>query len=162
MSRPDRRPKGSCAHMSDLVVLAVGNEARGDDALGPRLLARLAELDLPGVRIVLDFQFQVEHALDLDDAGEVLFIDAHRDQPVPVVLGGLVPAAGVGAASHALSPGQVLAVRRSIDRPLPRAWLLSLRGVSFGLGEDLSPAGELSLEAGWLCLRDFLRERALL
>jgi hydrogenase maturation protease len=148
--------------MSELVVLAVGNEARGDDALGPRLLARLAELELPGVRIVLDFQFQVEHALDLDEAGEVLFIDAHCDQPVPVVLEALAPAAGVGVASHALRPGQVLAVRRSIGKPLPPAWLLSLRGASFGLGEGLSPAGELSLEAGWLRLRDFLRERALL
>ena len=58
--------------MIDLVVLAVGNEARGDDALGPRLLARLDELALPGVRTVLDFQFQVEHALDLDGAGAAL------------------------------------------------------------------------------------------
>jgi hydrogenase maturation protease len=148
--------------MSELVVLAVGNEARGDDALGPRLLARLVELELPGVRTVVDFQFQVEHALDLDDATEALFIDAHCDQQTAVALGELEPAASFGAASHALTPAQVLAVRRSIGQPLPPAWLLSLRGTSFELGEDLSVTGELSLEAGWDYLRDFLRERGLL
>jgi len=147
--------------MSDLVVLAVGNDARGDDALGPRLLARLAELELSGVRTVADFQFQVEHALDLDEASEALFIDAHCDQQAPVVLAPLEPAECVGTASHALTPGEVLAVRRGIGQPLPPAWLLSLRGVSFGLGENLSAEGELSLEAGWSCLRNFLRGRGL-
>lgn len=148
--------------MSELVVLAVGNEARGDDALGPRLLARLAELELPGLRTVADFQLQVEHALDLDGAGEALFIDAHCKQEAPVELRLLAPAATVGAASHALTPGEVLAVRARIGRPLPPAWLLSLRGVSFGLGEGLSASGEQSLEAGWDCLRAFLSERGLI
>lgn len=148
--------------MSDLVVLAVGNEARGDDALGPRLLARLEELALPGVRTVLDFQFQVEHALDLDDAGAALFIDAHCKQPVPSRLSVLEPADHVGAASHALAPGEVLAVRRRIGQALPPAWLLSLQGTSFELGAGLSPTGEASLEAGWAALRDFLGKRGLL
>lgn len=148
--------------MIDLVVLAVGNEARGDDALGPRLLARLDELALPGVRTVLDFQFQVEHALDLDGAGAALFIDAHCDQSAPCELSALEPASRVGAASHALAPGEVLAVRRSIGQALPPAWLLSLRGVRFELGEGLSATGESSLEAGWRALRGFLKERGLL
>ena len=147
--------------MGDLVVLAVGNDARGDDALGPRLLARLADLELPGVRTVLDFQFQVEHALDLDDASEALFIDAHCNQAESVELVALEPAASFGVGSHALTPGEVLAVRLSISQPLPRAWLLSLRGTAFELGEGLSATGELSLEAGWGCLREFLRHRGL-
>jgi hydrogenase maturation protease len=148
--------------MTPLVVLAVGNDARGDDALGPRLLARLAGLELPGVRTVLDFQFQVEHALDLDEADEALFVDAHCAQESAAALAALAPAAGVGAASHALAPAEVLAVRRSIGKPVPPAWLLSLRGVSFELGEGLSGEGERSLEAGWLRLREFLRERRLI
>ena len=148
--------------MADLVVLAVGNESRGDDALGPRLLARLDELELPGVRTVVDFQFQVEHALDLDDASEALFIDAHCNQQDSVELAVLEPAANFGVGSHALAPGEVLAVRRSLGQSLPRAWLLSLRGTAFELGEGLSPTGELSLESGWGYLRDFLRERGLL
>lgn len=148
--------------MSDWVVLAVGNEARGDDALGPLLLARLEALGLPGVRTVGDFQFQVEHALDLEGAAGALFIDAHCAQLEPARLAALAPARASGVASHALSPGEVLAVRRQIGLPLPPAWLLSLRGVSFGLGEGLSPEGEASLAAGWSCLTEFLGGRGLL
>lgn len=142
--------------MAELVVLAAGNDARGDDALGPLLAARLADLGLPELRTIVDFQFQVEHALDLEGAEAALFIDAHCAQADPARLERLEPAAGVGPASHALSPGEVLAVARRIGRVPPPAWLLSLRGVSFGLGEGLSAEGAASLEAGWVSLGAFL------
>lgn len=142
--------------MAELVVLAAGNDARGDDALGPLLLARLAALAVPEVRTVFDFQFQVEHALDLEGADAVLFVDAHCAQADPARLERLVPALGVGGASHALSPAEVLTVARRIGNTPPPAWLLSLGGTSFGLGEGLSTAGAASLEAGWVRLRDFV------
>ena len=49
-----------------VVVFAVGNPSRGDDALGPLLMAGLEQQDWPGVQLVSDFQLQIEHALDLD------------------------------------------------------------------------------------------------
>ena len=49
-----------------MVVFAAGNDVRGDDALGPLLLARIEGLAMATVRCVFDFQLQVEHALDLD------------------------------------------------------------------------------------------------
>jgi hydrogenase maturation protease len=147
--------------MPELVVLAAGNPARGDDALGPLLLARLEQLARPGVGVVLDFQFQVEHALDLDGAAAALFIDAHCRQAEAARLVPLEPAARAGAASHALTPGEVLAVRRQIGRAVPPAWLLSLRGTRFALGEGLSRDGEASLAAGWACLEAFLGARGL-
>jgi len=48
-----------------VLVLAVGNPSRGDDALGPLAAQRLAALELSGVEVLTDFQLQVEHALDL-------------------------------------------------------------------------------------------------
>ncbi len=83
--------------MADWVVLAVGNDARGDDALGPLLLDRLAASAWPGVRTVLDFQFQVEHALDLEGAAGAVFVDAHRQQAELVRLGPLEVAVACGA-----------------------------------------------------------------
>lgn len=142
--------------MSLVAVLAVGNDARGDDALGPMLLARLENLALPAVRLVLDFQFQVEHALDLDGAERVLFLDAHCNQTAPVVLAPVLPAPCLGGASHALTPGQVLGVRERIGRPVPEAWVLSLAGADFSLGAGLSGCGWRSLEAGWDCLQALL------
>ena len=93
-----------------VLVLAAGNDARGDDAPGPMLSARLAAMKLPGLTVIDAFQFQVEHALDLAAADMALFIDAHLRQEAPVRLAPVVAAADCGEGSHALSPAQVLAV----------------------------------------------------
>ncbi|MCB1888615.1 MAG: homospermidine synthase [Rhodocyclaceae bacterium] len=136
-----------------VVVLAAGNDARGDDALGPLLAGRLAAMGLPGFTVIEAFQFQVEHALDLVPGRLALFIDAHRQQREPVRLRPLVAAADCGEGSHALAPSQVLAVAERVGVPSPPAWLMSLRATGFGLGEGLSPAAQVSLAAGWGLLR---------
>jgi len=136
-----------------LAVFFAGNDARGDDALGPLLAARLEALPLPELRVVRDFQFQVEHALELAGMERALFVDAHRSQHEPACLERLVPAADCGEASHALTPAQVLAVAERIGQPWPPAWLLSLRGRTFGLGEPLGASGRLVLGLGWGLLR---------
>lgn len=132
-----------------LGIFVAGNDARGDDALGPMLAARLEAMPRPGLRVLRDFQFQVEHALDLADFDLALFVDAHRAQRLPVCLCPLLPAADCGEASHALTPAQVLAVADRIGQRRPPAWQLSLRGRAFGLGEGLGPSGRLVLAAGW-------------
>ncbi|MBK7846051.1 MAG: hypothetical protein IPJ73_00935 [Zoogloea sp.] len=66
-----------------LVIFAVGNPSRGDDALGPLLMAELETQSLPGVTLVTDFQLQIEHALDLDGHDLALFIDAGTGTPAP-------------------------------------------------------------------------------
>ena len=53
-----------------LVVFAVGNPSRGDDAIGPVICGRLAiwlenEKLTERVELIEDFQLNVEHALDL-------------------------------------------------------------------------------------------------
>jgi hypothetical protein len=55
--------------VAPLLVLAVGNPSRGDDALGPALLDALAALAAQGadrlgdIELLSDFQLQIEHAL---------------------------------------------------------------------------------------------------
>lgn len=66
-----------------LVVFGWGNDARGDDGLGPLLLERVARMGLKDVATIEDFQLQIEHALDLDGADLALFLDAGKDTPAP-------------------------------------------------------------------------------
>ncbi|TVT77935.1 MAG: hydrogenase maturation protease [Denitromonas halophila] len=153
-----RGPEGA-KRVSRIVVLAAGNDARGDDGIGPSLAARLSALDLPGVTVIDAFQFQVENALDLDGADAVLFIDAHLSQIEEIVLAPVAPAAAVAVQSHALSPAEVLRVREQIGAALPPSWLLSVRGEDFSLGAGLSAAGAQRLEAAWRALRGWLAER---
>lgn len=124
-----------------VLVIAVGNRSRGDDALGPMLLDALrAAGSGEQVELIEEFQLQVEHALDLVGRDAVLFVDASR-APVDggAVLMPLAPQTGHPPASHALAPAAVLGVFEQVQqRPAPPAWLLAIEGAAFGLGDGLS------------------------
>ena len=67
-----------------LVVLGWGNDSRGDDALGPALVDRIAAA-WPDLPMVDDYQLQIEHALDLEGTEAALFLDAGKGTPPPFV-----------------------------------------------------------------------------
>lgn len=141
-----------------LLVIAVGNRSRGDDALGPLLLDALRGEAHGEVELLEEFQLQVEHALDLLGRRAVLFVDASR-APVAggAALGPLAAQRGHPPASHALAPAAVLGVYAQVrGEPAPPAWLLAIQGEAFGLGEGLSAAAErhlalaLAHARGWI------------
>jgi len=130
--------------LAPVVIIAVGNPSRGDDALGPMLMERLADwLDANGkaaeVDLIEDFQLQVEHAMDLQDRRLVLFVDAGTGTPAPYSLGELRPTADFGHTTHAISPGAVLHVyQETLGGEAPPCFVLCIRGEAFELGAHLS------------------------
>jgi len=133
-----------------LVVLACGNPSRGDDALGPLLLEHLETRYAgdPGLTLVGDFQLQIEHALDLLGQDLALFVDASVSCPAPFTFSRLEAKADFSHSSHALSPAAVLEVYREIQKKSPPpAFLLSIRGMRFELGEGLTPQANAHLAA---------------
>jgi hydrogenase maturation protease len=148
------RSADSVSDRAPVLVLAVGNPSRGDDAIGPALAARIEEARLPGVEVIVEFQLQVENALDLAGRERVIFVDAGTGTPEPFELRRVESAAEFLHTSHALSPEAVLATyRRVTGEEPPEAWLLCVRGESFELGEGLSEGGAANLEAAWQRLR---------
>ena len=138
-----------------LVVFGWGNASRGDDGLGPELLARIAGQDAPGVVCVEDYQLQIEHALDLVGADLALFVDAQADGEAPLTFREIAPTSELSHTTHALAPEALLDVFRRVEgRAPPPAFALGMRGESFGLGEGLSACGAAALDAAW----DFARE----
>jgi hydrogenase maturation protease len=145
-----------------LVVFGWGNDARGDDGLGPLLLERIARAAWPDVRTIEDFQLQIEHALDLDGAEAALFLDAGRDTPAPFAFAEIRPKRGESHTTHALAPEAVLDVyARSLRRLPPPAFMLSMRGESFELGEWLSAEARERLEAAWAFVQELMAERSV-
>lgn len=141
----------------DVVIFSVGNPSRGDDAIGPQLMAELERTAPPGVRLVDDFQLQIEHALDLDNATLALFIDAGTGTPAPFSFSEIQPRAGRAVSSHALDPQAVLQVFQDIRRtPPPPAFVLCVRGESFELGAPLSARAGQHLAAARQHLADCL------
>ena len=141
-----------------VVVFGWGNDARGDDSLGPLLLARVAQAPLPGVTTIEDFQLQIEHALDLDGASLALFIDAGKDTPAPFTFAEIFPRRDASHTTHALSPEAVLDVyARSLKRSPPPSFALCVRGERFELGEGLSAEAAERLEAASAFLEALMR-----
>jgi len=142
-----------------LVVFGWGNESRGDDALGPLLLRRVEAAGFAGVTAVEDYQLQVEHALDLDDADMALFIDAARNAAAPFAFSEISAKADAGYTTHALAPEAVLEVFKHLrKREPPPSFLLAVRGEGFELGAELSEPAKLGLEAAWGFVGGLLKE----
>jgi len=140
-----------------LVVFGWGNDARGDDGLGPLLLQRVTQAAWPDALAIEDFQLQIEHALDLEGADLALFLDAGKDTPAPFTFAEIKPALVATPTTHALAPEAVLDVyARALGRPPPPAFTLLIRGERFELGEGLSSEASERLDAAWGFVQDLM------
>jgi hydrogenase maturation protease len=158
-----------------ILVLAVGNPSRGDDAFGPMLaeqlmdwLAQQPEATSRLIDVIVDQQLVVEHMLDLQGRSHVLFVDAaasslQGDQivalqamPVPLVTQA-DPAAMPTISSHSSTPTQLLALHQSLlcTAP-PPADLLTLTGHGFELGQPLSDQARQHMPQAWQALQQWL------
>ena len=153
--------------LAPVVVLACGNPSRGDDALAPLLIERLQNwLDQEGLaegcELITDFQWQVEHALDLVERRLALFIDAGQDTPAPFIFRQLWPLELATPSTHAWSPESVLAVLPRIGEPVsPPAFLLCVAGERFELGEGVSAVAIGHADRAFELLQDLCRAPAL-
>lgn len=150
-----------------VVVFAVGNPSRGDDAIGPELSGRLEGwLESEGLggqfELIEDFQLQIEHALDLQGRQLALFIDAGANTPGPFTFQRVAPATGAAYTTHELPPEAVLQVFvQTENAEPPPAFVLCVRGEQFELGEPLSAAASQHLEAAMAQLAQLCRNPSL-
>lgn len=134
--------------MSKLLLFGYGNPGRGDDALGPELIERIARLQLADIECQNDMQLQVEHVTDLAACEQVLFIDADMTCAEPFDFSELGAAKDDSYTSHAMNPSALLhAYDQVYGKPAPPAFLLRIRGHDFGLGDPLSGKASANLEA---------------
>ena len=134
--------------MSKLLLFGYGNPGRGDDALGPALIARIARLHLEDVECQNDMQLQVEHVTDLDGCELVLFVDADMSCAEPFDFSEISAAKDGSYTSHAMNPTALLhAYRQVYGKDAPPAFLLRIRGYDFELGDPLSDKATANLEA---------------
>jgi len=149
--------------LAPILIIAIGNESRGDDAIAPLLLRRLeAEGYAEKVELLEDFQLQVEHAADMAGRELLLFIDAGMNTPAPYSFYRAHPDNNRTLFSHALTPEAVLSTYRQIYRQAPPpAFVLCLRGEQFELGNSLSPEAATRLELALIFLRELLQKTEL-
>lgn len=134
--------------MAKLLLFGYGNPGRGDDGLGPELIARIARLRLDDVECQNDMQLQVEHVTDLAACDRVLFIDADMSCAEPFEFSGISAVKDGSYTSHAMSPAALLhAYKLVYGKDAPPAFLLRIRGYDFALGDPLTDKASANLEA---------------
>lgn len=134
--------------MVKLLLFGYGNPGRGDDALGPELIGRIAQLHLAGVECQNDMQLQVEHVTDLAECDQVLFIDADMSCAEPFDFTEIRAVKDDSYSSHAMNPTALLhAYHQVYGRDAPPAYLLRIRGYDFELGDPLTEQASANLAA---------------
>lgn len=147
-----------------ILIFAIGNESRGDDAIAPLLLRRIAawleSKDLTDrFELLEDFQLQIEHAADMAGRELVLFIDAGLDTLAPYIFYRARINDTRTLFSHAITPEAVLSTYQQIYRQIPPpAFVLCIRGERFELGEQPSPEARQNMESAIGFVQELMQE----
>lgn len=153
-----------------ILILAVGNPSRGDDAFGPLLAERLqcwleqqGEATRSRIEVITDQQLVVEHVFDLQGRQGVLFIDAAAQGDTLVSLRAITPQAAPQAVnSHSSTPAQLMSLHgKLLQQAPPPADLLTLTGQGFELGAALSAHAQTGMPLAWAHLQAWLNEALL-
>lgn len=147
--------------VAPLLILAVGNESRGDDALAPLLVRRFqTEKVTVQAELIEDFQLQVEHVTDLLGRSAVLFVDADMSCQAPFQFSEIAAVHDQSYTSHAMTPCALLHTFKQVyGAHAPTSFLLRIRGYGFELGESLSNEASVNLELATAEVRNWLAHR---
>lgn len=153
-----------------ILIQAIGNPSRGDDAVALHLLQTLRakigleegvevyqsfDVDL-GHEILIEmewlFQLQIEQAEQWSRFDQVIVIDAQIGIPEPFLWRTLDVDSRLDQAallmSHHLSPEAVAAINQNYFSQHPRVHVLGLQALRFELGEGLSPEAQTAVNLG--------------
>lgn len=147
-----------------VLIFAIGNESRGDDALAPLLVRGLeSSAEVAGrVELIEDYQLQVEHVTDLTGRSAVLFVDADMSCTEPFHFSEIAAEKDSSYTSHVMSPFALLHTYRQVyGTDAPPAFLLRIRGYDFELGNPLSDDAAANLEAAAKLVRELCAEAGL-
>lgn len=148
-----------------MLVIGVGNEFRGDDAVGICVARRLAALQLPDIRVIE----QTGEGADLieawQEADNIYLIDAVSSQGL---IGSIyrfeaheqpLPAQHFGVSSHAFGVAEAIEIARSLGQLPPKLIVYGIECSNFETGSSISPAVEQAAEN---VIRQLLQEIGVL
>ncbi len=162
---------------SSALIVGYGNLSRRDDGVAFHVIRALrTRLGLPtplldddyhdmgdNLAIVCLHQLAPELSETLSEYDVVVFIDAHADSAdwAPVEWRVVTPAYRLGLVTHHLKPGAVLALCRSLFGDCPRGYILSVLGVDFDFGDNLSSTTSALVDLAVDRLMNLLRSESV-
>jgi hydrogenase maturation protease len=134
-----------------VLVIGVGNDFRGDDAVGLAVARRLQEQDVDGIAVV-EARGEAASLIDAwDGTDAVILIDAVCSGSVPGTLHRLSRRALTGSpdlfhrSSHAVSISDAIELAGAVNRLPERLIVIGIEGENFRAGPGLSPKVEAAV-----------------
>ena len=132
--------------MSDLLVVGVGNQMRGDDAVGLAVARRVAGRGLDGVTVVESDGEPATLLAAWEGAAAVVIVDAVSSGATPGTVlrfdaaDGPVPAACFRHSTHLFGVAEAIELARVLRKLPPRVIVIGVEGASWEPQEGMSPA----------------------
>ena len=140
-----------------ILLMAIGNTARGDDGLGWRLGEMIADLDMDGINVEFRYQLQVEDAQLISQYDAVIFMDATEEYVEKGFwFSRCLPGNNYYYSSHKQSPEALLYLSGELYGKWPDAWILAIGGSDWELGENLSELAQANLQTAFYQLKNTL------
>jgi hydrogenase maturation protease len=129
-----------------VMVIGYGNDLRSDDGIGTRIANAIAAENLPKVKSFAVHQLTPELAAMLANVDLVIFVDAGLSVvSSQVQVQPLSPSASSLIHGHMGDGRSLLALTQAMYGHYPRAWLVTVPGINFEVGESLSPMAEAGM-----------------
>ncbi len=134
---------------SAIVLIGVGNEFRGDDAVGLLIARRFAEMEIPGVTVREESGEGAALMETWQDADTVFLFDAvfNGKKPAGTIYrmdarAETIPADFFHYSTHRFGAAEAVELARELGQLPPRLVIFGVEGENFDYGTELSPAVE--------------------
>lgn len=132
--------------MSQTLVIGIGNDCRGDDAVGLAVADHLAKHQRAGLKVIRHNGPAINAIDRIDSATDLIVVDAVHapDDPGHVVcldvLDGNLGDLNFGVSSHGFTLAGVLELAKSLGRLPGQVTLIGIVGRRFEIGAPMDPA----------------------
>ncbi|MGF1583209.1 MAG: hydrogenase maturation protease [Gemmataceae bacterium] len=122
----------------DILIIGYGKTLRRDDGVGPHIAQILESWEHPRLRTHIAHQLTPELAEPISQTDVVVFVDACRESETEYEMREVSPGLDRGPSFHSARPEALVALALELFGHAPQAWLLTVKGEDFSLGEGLN------------------------
>ena len=142
------------------LIIGIGNNGRGDDALGWNFIDQVAGITPYDVEY--RYQLQIEDVALIHDYDTVIFVDASRrklkngfsfDRCKPINL--------FSFSSHRIEPGYILWLCQELYGNMPEAYVMAIQGVNWELRLGLSVEAHQNFDRALLFFKRWLKRKSV-
>lgn len=113
------------------VVIGYGSSIRGEDAFGLDVIKELQNSPLKDTKLISAHQLTPEIVLELQEADEIIFIDACHDEKSPYALACSLAEQSSLNLSHHISPKTIIYMLKNLYAKNPDFYIYSMMSNNF-------------------------------